>query len=608
MTDNNGERKMGLKFGVIGTGSRAEKFAKTIRRQKEFEITAICDLNLNKAKRYAMDHNVKLATDKISDIWEVVDAVYITTPPATHVDIAKEALLSKKHVLCEKPLALAEDRADMLFTLADVNDTVIMEVMPTKYCEGYRELLKVAKSGKIGTIMDVEASYTKLTPTNKREITDEKYGGAVVELGNYCILPIIDLLGAAYNSVSFHSLFLSNGVDTYSKIYFDYGKATATAKVGLEVKSEGNLVISGTKGSIYVPSPWWMTSKFQVRYEDPKKNETFSYNFADTGFQYELDEFSRRAAEAELFGKQNIRMENGRRKGNDELISIRSARVIQEFLKDRFKTFEETGVREHIERAQQVKIWAHRGCSMYNPENTLEAFKAAADLKGLTGIEFDIQMTRDGEIVVIHDESVERTTDGIREVKDYKLSEIRALTIDAGGGMRTNVPTLEEVLRLLKPYCIKTGLLLNIELKTGKYRYKGIEEKALALVRKYELSNYVIWSSFRAESIKHIKELDPKAKTGMLGFYLEDCIVYGRKVGADALHPCVAGLNVRLPKYLKGVTVRAWNTDEPFFKGKVSLKEAHLERYLDFGVTDIFTNIPEMYLKRKTLSINDALV
>lgn len=128
-----------------------------------------------------------------------------------------------------------------------------------------------------------------------------------------------------------------------------------------------------------------------------------------------------------------------------------------------------------------MKIWAHRGCSQRYPENTLLAFEKAAALQNLTGIELDIQLTRDGELVVIHDERVDRTTEGIGYVRDYSLLELKRLHIYADENPCQQIPTMREVLDLLEPR-LKAGLRLNIELKNSICFYEGMEEKIVELI------------------------------------------------------------------------------------------------------------------------------
>ena len=127
-----------------------------------------------------------------------------------------------------------------------------------------------------------------------------------------------------------------------------------------------------------------------------------------------------------------------------------------------------------------MKIWAHRGCSQIYPENTMLSFSKAAKIEGLTGIELDIQLTKDNRIVVCHDEKVDRTTDGIGEVRNYTLKELKKLRIDAGNGTYEKIPTIEEVLDLLENRMMN-GLKLNIELKNSRIPYDGMEEKIIDL-------------------------------------------------------------------------------------------------------------------------------
>ena len=123
---------------------------------------------------------------------------------------------------------------------------------------------------------------------------------------------------------------------------------------------------------------------------------------------------------------------------------------------------------------KQIKIYAHRGASAYAPENTLPAFQAAME-QGADGIELDVHLSRDGELVVIHDEELDRTTNGTGLVKDHTLAELKKLCADNGmsGYGDVRIPTLQEVLELVKP----SGMLVNIELKTGILWYEGIEKK-----------------------------------------------------------------------------------------------------------------------------------
>lgn len=241
-----------------------------------------------------------------------------------------------------------------------------------------------------------------------------------------------------------------------------------------------------------------------------------------------------------------------------------------------------------------MKIWAHRGCSQMYPENTMLSFEKAAAIQGLTGIELDIQLTKDGQMVVCHDEKVDRTTDGIGELRGYTLAELKKLRIDAGNGKYEQIPTIEEVLDLLENR-IKGGLKLNIELKNSGFPYEGMEQKIMELVHKRGLQDNVIYSSFSALSLERIREMDGDAEIGILDRKISDCL-YKLKggCGANALHPYWRGVDLPAEK-LEGYAVRAWFTGHlyPEKPTGTKLDLASLEQQ---GITDVFLNEPEVYL------------
>lgn len=241
-----------------------------------------------------------------------------------------------------------------------------------------------------------------------------------------------------------------------------------------------------------------------------------------------------------------------------------------------------------------MKIWAHRGCSQMYPENTLLAFEKALEIQGLTGIELDIQLTRDGEMVVIHDERVDRTTDGIGFVRDYTLTEIKRLHISAGINSDQQIPTLKEVLDLLEPG-MKSGLMLNIELKNGVYPYNGMEQKIVELIHGRGLQEGIVYSSFNALSLERMKNLDGKAELGILDKNVSDCLFKLKGgCGAVALHPYWRNIDLPVER-IKGYAVRAWLSGHLYPENPTGtrLDLAALEKV---GITDVFLNEPEVYL------------
>ena len=195
----------------------------------------------------------------------------------------------------------------------------------------------------------------------------------------------------------------------------------------------------------------------------------------------------------------------------------------------------------------KVKIFAHRGASAYAPENTLEAFRLAME-QGADGIELDVQMTKDGELVVIHDETIDRVSNGNGAVRDYTLEELKQFSVSNHFEQYPDVkiPTLREVLELVKPGTME----INIELKTGIYWYPQIEQKVLELVKEEGMEERIIYSSFNHYSVQKIRELSPEAETAyLIGDVMLDVADYTRNTGIKGLHPAL--FHVKMADFLK---------------------------------------------------------
>ena len=267
-------------------------------------------------------------------------------------------------------------------------------------------------------------------------------------------------------------------------------------------------------------------------------------------------------------------------------------------------------VREVNNLDRHLEIWAHRGCSYAYPENTILSFSKAVELMnfGLTGIETDIQLTKDGKLVVIHDESIDRTTNGHGCVRDYTLDELKRFHIITDNPDHYElIPTIEEVFDLLEePF--KRGLKLNIELKNSFFSYEGMEEQILRLVDERGVNDNIIYSSFSIKSMLWLKKLNPLAHVGILGGAVSDLYWKYRNVSeADALHPIIDGMDVE-PRLLKEseMPIRAWmraplytnrkNEEAQKMRENMVINEQEL---MAKGITDIFVNEPETILRRR---------
>lgn len=235
----------------------------------------------------------------------------------------------------------------------------------------------------------------------------------------------------------------------------------------------------------------------------------------------------------------------------------------------------------------RAEIFAHRGASQYAPENSIAAFTLAHQ-QGADGIELDVQLTKDGEVVVIHDETIDRVSNGTGAVRDYTLEELRSFSFDNHMEQygKVEIPTLREVLQLVKPW----GMRLNIELKAGIYWYPGIEEKTLKLVQEEEMEKQVIYSSFNHYSICRIRQMAPEAETAFLfSDVILDVDKYAVRNGVGGLHPALYHVEMEnfLREYIEsGLAVRVWTVN----------RERDIERLIRAGVSAVITNRPDVAL------------
>jgi len=292
------ERLGSVRLGMVGTGYIAKRFIEEIAFVSGVEAVGVYNPRAKSARDFGERYALPYHYSNYEQFLENIDAVYIATPHDTHYDYTKKALTAGKHVLCERPMVLTEHEAKELYNTADKSKLVLMEAVKTAYAPGFINLLSIARGGRIGTIYDVEAAFTKLVPYSSRAREyDPIVGGSFTELASNSLLPIVKLLGHNYETLEFESFQAKNGTDMYTKAQFKYKNAIATAKTGLGVKSEGQLVVSGTKGYILVNSPWWILKSFHVCYENPEENESFSAPFPGYGLRYEIADFIRNIAD-----------------------------------------------------------------------------------------------------------------------------------------------------------------------------------------------------------------------------------------------------------------------------------------------------------------------
>ena len=276
-------------IGIIGSGRIAHRFIPETKVVNGAEVVAVLNPDSDEAESFARTHGIKAFSDFESFIKDV-DVVYVASPHLTHYDYVRRSLLAGKHVLCEIPFTLSKAESMELFRLADERNLVLMEASKTAYCPAFGHIVTLIKSGIIGDVVDVKASLSKMVAPPTRELDAAMAGGAMNEHAPLTLMAIFKLLGTEWHDVSFHTK-RENGVDIYTKGVINYPHATSSFTLGIGVKTEGNLVISGTKGYVYVPAPWWLTDYFEVRYEDQTKNRKYFYSYEGEGLRYEIQEF-----------------------------------------------------------------------------------------------------------------------------------------------------------------------------------------------------------------------------------------------------------------------------------------------------------------------------
>lgn len=579
-----------INIGIIGTGRIAARFLEESNYVSGINVSAIYNPHLESVLWFAKNNKIDIdgpmiLTDDIEVFFDSVDAVYIATPHETHTEYISMALRRGKHVLCEKPMGLNKSDIKGMLSIANDNNLVCMEAIKTAYCAGFQRILDIVKSGAIGKVRDVEAAFSKIGAAAGREMWGRS-GGSFTELASYCLLPVMKLLGTDEKDIHTYSVESPLGTDSYTKMMITYEDGVATIKTGLGVKTEGELIVAGDDGYIRVPSPWWLTKRIEVHHENPNQIEVYEEEFAGGGLRYEIEAFVK-----------CINNPGTVKKITDEE-SIWLSGMMEQFLAKRKADVHSADT----ESLKNVNIWAHRGSSMMNPENTLLAFRKAAELEGITGIEFDVQLTKDGEIVVIHDEKVDRTTDGTGNVRDYTLNELKQLTI-SGDGEVHSIPTLRETFEMLAPYCKNKGLRLNIELKNSIIRYEGMEQKVIDMVSEFNLEDYVVYSSFNHDSIGLVKQIKADAEVAYLAGDYHRCMDGIRKYGGMTIHPAQWGMPVNKGDVETirnaGLCVRMWNGSEPLYGQCRTLPDTDLREYYRLGATDIFTNVPERYCENR---------
>jgi glycerol-3-phosphate cytidylyltransferase len=291
-----------LRLGIVGAGRIANRLVDEARFVSGVTVEGAYSRTRARAREFVDRHELRVAAESFPALLAEVDAVYIASPHATHHGYAIEAMNAGRHVLCEKPLTLTRAEAEEMFAVAAGRRVVLLEAIKTAFSPGFQRMVAVARSGSIGKVRSVDGVFTKLGETGRERLAPD--GGSISELASYPLLAAVKLLGTNHSSIRTVSLRPEDAaVETFSRIEVLYPHGVASARVGLGVKAEGDLVVGGTLGYIYVPAPWWKTEYFEARFEDQRDNKKYYYKFDGDGLRYEIAEFASmvRSGAAESF-------------------------------------------------------------------------------------------------------------------------------------------------------------------------------------------------------------------------------------------------------------------------------------------------------------------
>ncbi len=282
-----------VRLGLVGESPILNKIEQESRYVNGLDAGGVFSLN----DTY-LSEELKTADNKVASFQALLDdsdAIYVISAPDMHYGQIKMALSQGKHVLCESPIAMNVNQWEELNAIANERNLVLMDSIKTAYSLAYYHLLLLVKGGIIGDVISIDSTCTSLVEFDPTQDAGKSLyeWNSICAWGPTALLPIFQLLGTDYRSkqIATHFFDASKHYDAFTKISFMYPHAVASLKVGKGVKSEGELVISGTKGYVYVPAPWWKTEYFEVRYENPQNNKRYFYQLDGEGLRYMLLSF-----------------------------------------------------------------------------------------------------------------------------------------------------------------------------------------------------------------------------------------------------------------------------------------------------------------------------
>lgn len=296
-----------LKLGILGVDSVAERFYAACKAVSGIEAQAVYDADPQKLNKFCRGKSKLEIRESVENIFEGCDAVFINTPANEHYEQIIAAIKAGCHVICNPPIFLSVEQAEECYRLADEAGLELFEGIKTLYFPAFEHMLLLVKSGLIGTVKDIDVSCSQI-PEQMEQVAKNKYMGSLYDWGPIAMLPIIKMYEAQCESSELVS-FEKEEFSYFTRGFLRYPNATASIRVGKGMKVEGELIITGTKGYLYVPAPWWLTEYFEIRSEDLRQVKKYYFSYEGDGFRYMIYNFLHAVHAPERTSVQHTRQE-----------------------------------------------------------------------------------------------------------------------------------------------------------------------------------------------------------------------------------------------------------------------------------------------------------
>ena len=281
-----------IRWGILGLGNIAEKFASDLLLVPHCVLQAVASQRKNHAALFAKKFNALSFYDHYIALLEddQVDVIYIATLHPSHAQWSIEALNRKKAVLCEKPLAMNSSQVSKIIAIAQNNNTFLMEALWTRFNPLFEHVLKWIEEGQIGKIRYIQASFSFFgldRGLESRILDPNKGGGSLLDIGIYPLFLAYQLLGMP-EKIMAHSILSEQQIDLQTAMMLSYKESQAMLYSGITHDEDMGAKICGEKGEIYLPSRWHDANRAVLR--QGELEDQIEYPFVGLGYSYEIEE------------------------------------------------------------------------------------------------------------------------------------------------------------------------------------------------------------------------------------------------------------------------------------------------------------------------------